>query len=222
MIESYSDCEKLYVQYGCGLSCPDGWQNFDASPRLWIENSPGLTAIFGKRRLFPKAVRYGDIVSGLPIKTGSARGVYCSHVLEHIDRANVVGAVLNTFQMLKPGGIFRLVVPDLAWRAENYVAAHKRGNTDAADLFMQSCHLGRKSPASGLIGRLRRVFGNSDHRWMYDEAAMTGLLAAAGFTGIRRCSFGDAEDPAFALVEDEGRFVDNGHTELALEARKPR
>lgn len=212
-----------YVQYGCGLSCPDGWLNFDASPRLRLERLPFVSRAFeaSGTRLFPKNVRYGDIVRGLPVPEGCARAVYCSHVLEHIDRESVIIALENTYRMLRPDGVFRLVVPDLAWRAEEFLRARDRGDSNAADEFIRKAHLGQGNAATGFIRRMCRVFGNSDHRWMYDEAAMTALLAQTGFVSIRRCRFGDAEDPIFALVEDEGRFVDTGHDELALEARRP-
>ena len=106
---------------------------------------------------------------------GSAKAVYCSHVLEHIDRTSIVTALRNTYRILRPGGVFRLVVPDLAWRAEEFVSAHGRGDINAADAFMRTCHLGQKEAATGVMKRARQVFGNSDHRWMYDEAGMTGV-----------------------------------------------
>ena len=66
------------VQYGCGSSAPEGWLNFDASLRVRL-------GIRGK--VFPRNVRYGDIVRGLPIKAikdGTAKAVYASHILEHL------------------------------------------------------------------------------------------------------------------------------------------
>lgn len=36
--------QRLFVQYGCGLAAPDGWINFDASPRLRFERLPGAGA----------------------------------------------------------------------------------------------------------------------------------------------------------------------------------
>src|SRR6266487_4619922 len=105
--------EGLYVQYGCGISAPAGWLNFDASPRLRLERIPGVRAILGSTMglLFPPNVRFGDIVRGLPIPDGNAYGVYCSHVLEHLAREDLAPALRNTLRILRPGGIFRLVVP---------------------------------------------------------------------------------------------------------------
>jgi SAM-dependent methyltransferase len=109
----------MYVQYGAGLCAPSRWVNFDSSPRLWVERFPVIGRFAG--RLFPLNVRFGNIVSGLPIPVGAADGVYASHVLEHLSRADFETAIRNTFQMLKPGGIFRLIVPDLEIRAAMYL-----------------------------------------------------------------------------------------------------
>ena len=57
----------LYVQYGCGLSCPAGWLNFDASPTLRLQRLPAIGRLFVNSVRFPDRVHYGDIRKGLPI-----------------------------------------------------------------------------------------------------------------------------------------------------------
>src|SRR5215813_14912453 len=109
----------LFIQYGCGLSAPKNWINFDSSPRLRLEKIPILSSIIVALagRLFPKNVRVGNIVRGLPVPDRSASAVYCSHVLEHLPRDELPIALKNTLRILVPEGVFRLVVPDLVWRA---------------------------------------------------------------------------------------------------------
>ena len=212
----------VYLQFGCGLSCPQGWLNYDASPRLRIERLPvigGLLRSAGKT-LFPKDVLYGDIVAGLPHPPESVAGIYCSHVLEHLDRRCVEIALQNTFNLLAPGAVFRLVVPDLIWRACELVADANAGRWDAADRFMRSTFLGVETSMNSPVQRLRAAYGNAAHRWMYDYGLMARLLTDAGFIGIRRCRFGDAVDPMFALVEEQGRFWDGENEELAIESRR--
>src|SRR4051812_43659884 len=104
-----------YVQYGCGLSAPESWRNFDASPTLRLQRLPvvGRRLHGGGLPLFPSNVEYGDIVRGLPVSPGSCRGVYCSHVLEHLALADFRTALRNTRAILRDGGIFRFVLPDL-------------------------------------------------------------------------------------------------------------
>ena len=214
---------KRYVQYGCGLCAPEGWINFDASPRLRFERLPGAGALAGVvgRRLFPRNIAYGDIVFGLPIPDGSADAVYASHVLEHLSRKDVTRALANTFRVLKSGGVFRMIVPDLEWRAQRYLQDKQKGGLNSADDFIKACNIGETDRARGGLALLRSAFGNSGHMWMYDLALMSRLLEEAGFADIRRCDFCDSGDPMFDKVEDRGRFYDSGERELAMQARKP-
>jgi hypothetical protein len=55
---------------------------------------------------------------------------------------------------------------------------------------------------------------------MYDYAALRVLLEEAGFTRVRKCEFGDSNDPMFSLVEAKERFFEGEECELAMEAIK--
>jgi hypothetical protein len=216
-----------YVQYGCAFSAAEGWQNFDASPTLWIERLPGigdiLSAVFsGNNGRFPKSVKFGDIRKGPLVPAGTADGVYASHVLEHLSLDDFRIALVNTHEMLSHGGVFRLIVPDLYERARRYVLDAEI-NPAAAEAFMRSTYLGKQSRPTGAIGIVRQFLGNSDHLWMWDESSITQELSRAGFTDIRRCDIGDSGIKIFEQVECKGRFydIDLGIRECAMEARKP-
>jgi hypothetical protein len=211
----------VYVQYGCGLCAPAGWLNFDASARLRLERMPLSGTVLRKTvgAIFPQNVLQGDIVYGLPVRNNSAAAVYSSHCLEHISRSDIPRALTNTFRMLQDGGVFRLIVPDLEWRALRYVAALKSSSMPA-DEFLEACHLGERVRPRTWVDFIRDRYKRSDHLWMYDFPTMKELLESAGFSRVRRCKFGDANDPMFAKVEDIDRFVDHGHDELAIEAIK--
>jgi hypothetical protein len=199
----------LHVQYGCGLSAPEKWINFDASPTLRLQRIPVIGSIIRSRSgvPFPQNVRYGDIVKGLPVSKNSCAGVYCSHVLEHLSLHDFRKALLNTYAILKPGGIFRCVVPDLEVAAKIYVQELESGNEQASLKFIeQSTMLGIKERPRGLKKQLVSAWGNSKHLWMWDTSSLAAELKTAGFKNIRKCDFGDCVDPMFAQVEDEGRF----------------
>jgi hypothetical protein len=68
------NAKTIYVQYGCGLSAPGGWLNFDNSPTLRLQRLPLLGEVFRQaiKPRFPDAVRVGDIVTGLPISRNAA------------------------------------------------------------------------------------------------------------------------------------------------------
>ena len=214
--------KKLYVQFGSGLSCPEGWQNLDVSPRLRVERLPIVGSLIraGNMSLFPAKTRFGDIVKGLPIENGTVDGVYSSHVLEHLPHQDMKIALQNTFKMLKTDGVLRLIVPDLQWRAQEYLDRYQDEDPNGSFNFMRKSHLGIEARSQGVSPRLREILGNSAHLWMYDQYSMATELKEAGFSKIHRCEMGDSGIPEFSLVEDESRFFDSGNPELAMEAVK--
>ena len=209
--------DRKYLEYGCGWAgpAPEGWRSFDASPTLRLERLPLIGRFVRKnRRRFPANVEFGDIVRGLPVAEASFDGVYCSHVLEHLALADFRTALNNTFRLLKPGGVFRLVVPDLAFLAHRYV---NDPSPDAAHKFMEATNLGSRRRERGAVGFAVAWFGHSRHLWMWDFEAMREELRRAGFTELRKARIGDAEDPAFREVEDEGRWENC----LGMECKRP-
>lgn len=207
-----NDCH--YVQYGCGWSAPSGWRNFDASPTLRFERLPLIGRLYTKNESrFPQNVEYGDIVKGLSVTPESCTGVYCSHVLEHLSLNDLRAALHNTKRILRPGGIFRLVLPDLEYSARQYLSNHSNG---AALVFMRETGLGRERRPNGFKGFIESWLGNSHHLWMWDYKSIEPALRSTGFVDIRRALFGDSLDPVFREVEDESRW-DNC---LGLECRK--
>ena len=213
----------LNVQYGAGWSAAKGWLNFDSSPSVQIERMP-IVGRFLKVNAdrFPEDILYGDIIKGLPVAPSSAKAVYASHVLEHLAFEDCQTALANTHSILRPGGVFRLIVPDLQARAEAYMAAAREGAAEGANDFCRSTLFGHVSRPRGLVNTVRSALGNQHHLWMWDERSMRQALQTAGFVNIRRCRIGDAADPDFATVESADRFHDMSWdiVELAIEARR--
>jgi len=210
---------KLCVQYGCGLSAPDKWENFDTSPTLRIQKTPLLGSLVKSRlnAVFPDNVKYGDIVKGLPVSNNSCDAVYCSHVLEHLSLQDFRVALANTYKILKPGGTFRCVVPDLEVIAKRYVAAIDQKKENASiDFCGNSSLMGVFERPKGFKGMLTSYFGNAHHLWMWDHHSLTAELKKAGFKNIRKATFNDSKLEEFKLVEDSSRFNDA----VALECEK--
>jgi hypothetical protein len=203
-----------YVQYGCGWCAPATWLNFDCSPTLRLERLPVLGRFCQRNaQRFPSNVHYGDIVKGLPIPRNVSRGIYCSHILEHLSLEDARIALRNTCEHLRPGGVFRLVIPDLEQLARGYLSNNE---SDAAIRFMESSCLGKKDRVRSIAGMLSEWIGNSAHLWMWDEKAMKQELSRQGFVKIRRAAFGDCDDRRFDDVEQPDRFV----SALAVQCEK--
>jgi len=199
---------KKYIQYGCGLSAPKEWINYDASPTLRIQKTPFLSSLL-KRVLnasFPKNVKYGDIVKGLPEEDNSCDGIYCSHVLEHLSYEDFIRALNNTYVILKPGGIFRLVMPDLEIIINSYITNKIKGNKEASVKFIRSTLMGTNSRSKGVRSIIESSFGNANHLWLWDKDSTILELEKLGFKNIRVCKYDDSKDEMFKFVENSDRF----------------
>jgi predicted SAM-dependent methyltransferase len=195
-----------YVQYGCGYSNPHNWINYDASPTLKLERIPILGKLIKKNdERFPSNILYGDIVKGLPEKENSCDGIYCSHVLEHLSLIDFRLAITNTYKILKVGGVFRCVLPDLKAAVDRYIANYENSNNGSI-LFMEETMLGVNQRNKSIFGILTNYFGNSKHLWMWDYKSLAYELEKVGFKNIRECKFNDSSDNAFIDVEEESRF----------------
>jgi len=195
------------VQYGCGFTAPDKWLNFDASMTLKFERTAVVGRMYTKNaQRFPVNVRYGDIVKGLPLSARSCKGVYASHILEHLALEDFHTALENTKRILTAGGIFRLVVPDLEWAAREYARRLDSGDPKANSFFLSATNLGKEKRDRGVRGAAHSFLNTSQHLWMWDAPSLASALAEHGFSRIRRCYFGDCEDRMFDLVENQGRF----------------
>lgn len=194
----------MRVNLGCGPSPTPGWVNIDNSLTVRLARIPAISALIG-RKSFIAAVRQSQIRYGTALHTGlpagSADVIYSSHMLEHLDRREARRFLAEARRLLRPGGILRLAVPDLAMLAERYA---RDGD---ADQFMIALGIELDKPA-GLIARLRFAFltGFRHHHWMYDAASLERLLASEGFGGIVRLPAGEttiAEPGALDLRERE-------------------
>lgn len=151
-----------------------------------------------------REVRYHDLRKGIPFPQDSVDVVYHSHVLEHIDREHVDGFMAEIRRVLRPGGIHRIVVPDLEPHVRAIVAdldEHDAGGvvsgrdheTHIAGALEQSVRrvpggLRAASPVRrriemAIFGDARRV--GQTHQWMWTRLSLAQLLEASGFVDVR-------------------------------------
>jgi ubiquinone/menaquinone biosynthesis C-methylase UbiE len=192
--------------------------NFDVSPTLRIQKIHVIGFLLRNqlKTTFPANVLHGDITRGLPVQPNSCDGLFCSHTLEHLSLNDFRKALINSFLILKPGGVFRCIVPDLEFSARKYVGQLDRNEKSASISFIESTLLGINERPRGLKELIKSYFGNSHHLWMWDRYSLTEELEKVGFKEIRECKFNDSPDEMFLHVEAEGRFKNA----VALECRK--
>lgn len=102
------------VNLGCGRRRHPDWTNCDLVP-----DGPDVIAV--------------DITQGLPFDADTCDAVYASHVLEHLAVGEAHRFAEEIRRVLKPGGVVRLVVPDLEGIARAYVASLDRAVHERSD-----------------------------------------------------------------------------------------
>ena len=206
----------LKVNLGCGLSVVENWVNIDGSPTVKLQKLSGIGYFFRAvvEPRFPSSVVYGDVTGSLPLATGSVDILYSSHMLEHLSLDDFRVALCEIYRVLKPGGVFRSVLPDLEASIATYLA---NADTDANTQFLRETILGTERRPKGFFGNLRSMLGNSNHLWMWDYKGIARELSSAGFMQVARAVYHDSTVPDFYEVE----HIDRWQGCLGFECKKP-
>lgn len=206
------------LNLGCGdkTSDRDGVVNIDWSVMLRLRGHPMrrlLVPVFlhgdrlARYRSLPDNVLVHDLANGIPFESGSVDAVYHSHTLEHLDR-NVADDLLKEVRrVLKPGGIHRIVVPDLELLGRNYVAhldacevdpQQEKAHDDYVFAMLEQS-VRREAHGTSLQSPLRRRVENwllgdarrrgQTHQWMYDRVNLRVLLLAAGYSEVHQMTY---------------------------------
>jgi SAM-dependent methyltransferase len=225
------------LNLGCGTkvsSHPDV-TNIDWSIYLRLRKNPVLRhvtplVVSGERRkrflALPDNILVHDLARGIPFPDRSVDAVYHSHTLEHLDRQSARGFLKEVLRVLKPGGIHRIVVPDLERLCRayvNHIDACDSGTASAADhdeyvaAFLEQC-VRREATGTSQQPPFRRfvenvVLGDATrqgdaHQWMYDRLNLAAALGGGGYQDIRVESYRSSRIPNWAQygldVNDQG------------------
>jgi predicted SAM-dependent methyltransferase len=176
------------LHLGCGGHRLDGWINLDLSP-------DGSTDVLA------------DCARALPFADASIAFIHSEDLIEHLDRSGGLRLLEECFRVLRPGGVMRLLTPDL--RA--LVARVYRGRA-ARHLRWCAAELSAEGPCEALNMHLRM---NGEHRFVYDEELLRSDLRKLGFS-VRRERWNASRHPELRWID----LRDFG-LNLFLEATKP-
>ena len=110
-----------------------------------------------------------------PWPDASAEAIYSSHTLEHLSRDDGARLLRECSRVLAPGGVIRIVVPDLGVILSDY----EKGDFPAVDL-LERLGVFSEMPGDGRLRRLLAPYVRFPHRCMYDAHSLNEALRGAG------------------------------------------
>ena len=159
----------------------------------------------------PKNVMVHNLKKGIPFENNSIDVVYHSHVFELIPKSQALAFMKEVNRVLKPGGIQRIVIPDmeiLCLELINHIEECDKDENkyDHHDNFIdnivgqcvqeQSVGTSRQKKLQGALESL--LLGNAKkrgqiHQWMYDRINLKQLLKKCGFINIHSFKFNESK-----------------------------
>ncbi len=218
--DAASDLPKgKWLNIGSGPNNPRDWINIDGSMQAWFANNQWLAklaALFLRRQVgrWPRGIVYRDVRKPLGFREDEVAVVYSSHTLEHLHRNEALKLLTGVHRMLMPGGVCRIVVPDVSaivtWYLEHCDLPAGQKQQPSSDMLMEMLVV-RQLNAPRLRGPLdwyRCWTSFDEHKWMYDGEGLGKLFLEAGFKNPRECGYLKSVIPAqsLSLVEQASRI----------------
>lgn len=182
------DRNGLKVQLGCGRDIKLGWVNIDLARR--IPSGIDLAA-------HSDTILIGyDLRRGLPLEEGSCDIIYSEHFFEHLEYRYGIGLMRDCYRALCPGGIFRIVLPNMKGCFDAYL----RGDSHYFDLIDIFDTQPKIEPGTDtLIDQINYgVYQHGEHKWCYDEEKLVKVLQWIGYSSVISSSYQkemDSDEP---------------------------
>jgi predicted SAM-dependent methyltransferase len=191
------------LQLGTGDNHLDGWLNTD------IHDFAGRSDVV-----------YLDLRRGFPFPDNSFDLVFSEHVIEHVDYADGLHCLRESYRVLRTAGRIRIATPSLERLLRLYDA-------DLTDVQRRYLRWARESFVADadvdlpgfVVNNFVRAWG---HRFVYDAQTLRHAFERAGFADIEEHTVGESDDERLRGLEhhipEAAEF--NEYETIVLEARK--
>lgn len=164
-----SDQAKININLGSGHWKFDGWVNVDID----AESQPDVLA---------------DLSAGLPFQDGVADFMHTEDFIDQLELEGARAFLRECHRILKPGGVIRVLTPDVHQLCRMYI------NEPEALKTLWRDHVGvplQFGTAAEIVNVGMRFAG---HTFLYDLETFSALAASCGFEA-RQVTFNDSEKP---------------------------
>lgn len=191
-------CAKLHL--GSSNHLIDGWLNTD------LFASPGVMAL--------------DATAPYPFPDATFDFVFSEHMIEHVPYEAALRMLKECYRILKPGGVIRVVTPDLA----KVLSVYTQPLSSDSEKYLQwmSNTFTPDAKANKSVHVVNAFFRLWGHQFIYDQSTLTGSLLQSGFTAVERFELEQSNHAELRNLEHTQRYPEGllNHESICLEARK--
>jgi SAM-dependent methyltransferase len=225
--------KKLHL--GCGSKTPQGWLNLDGSWNAWLANYPLIRRFLKAFRIVPqnlfdapwgKNIFIHDVRKPLPFPNNSFSAIYASHLLEHLHLEEAKALLKECYRTLEPGGILRMVVPDLEAIVQEYIDWPAK-STDSIEQLNRADRLNKRLyfrlPHPTLGSPIYKIYtAITDfhlHKWSYDAESLISYFRWAGFIEVQKMHLFQSRIDGIKEIENPQMILDGAG--ICIEGLKP-
>ena len=228
--------ETKKIHLGCGLKTRKGWVNVDGSWNAWLAKYGKIKWILQKMSIFhdryfnipwsPDIVIH-DVRRSLPFPDNSTGAVYASHLLEHLYLEEEEFLLKECLRILWPGGVLRVVVPDLKAIIEEYIGKRDLKNGENMKILGPAERLNRRlllrdigPPKGSIIFRLYTLMKDFHlHKYIHDVDSLRKMFEKTGFKEVQEMDCHQSRIEDINDIEQKESIINGAG--ICIEGLKP-
>ena len=189
----------IKLNLGCGSVRPNGWINTDSSLNANLQRVPiigkSIAKIISNVSYESNNLTYMNLNNNWKFKDSSVDVVYASHLFEHLSLKSADLFLKNAYRSLKPGGVIRIVVPDLYQITKKYIEDYNEIEVgDPTEFIMWAINMHREGQygSPSLIKKIIYELQGypHQHKFMYDDKSLIHKMKSFGFKNLTSLSYG--------------------------------
>lgn len=157
---------------------------------------------------------YLDATSEWPIEDGAVSRVYADNVIEHVPLRAGRTLLAEAYRCLQPGGVIRLVTPDVGKHVDMYLAGEVSVQSDVAASYRS---LGLT--VEHAVDLVRIPIGSFGHHagYVYDFDTLKIELEQTGFMNVVHCEINESAHDDLVGID---RRSAEGQVQMAVEGTR--
>jgi predicted SAM-dependent methyltransferase len=183
--EAFPSGGGIKLNLGCGTDYKPGWVNVD-------NNSD--------RNITQLDLNW-DLANPLPYGAGTVDFIFNEHLIEHLSVEQARATIADCLRVLRPGGVLRIAMPDLAMAVEKYLHLPIDQDESLRTFGLQF--------VTTRAERMNMAFRWWGHQWLYDWEELVRRLHEVGCSDqmIRRCRLHESSHPELCGLETRAESV---------------